>query len=776
MSPRREFALFAAALAAAVGAFLGEAFLPGRALSPADVLLADPAFRDWLGPAPAVPYRPANKLLMDPVLQFEPWLAFARGELRAGRLPTWNPHAGCGAPFLANGQSAVFDPFHLIAYLGTLPSAHAWMAAARLWVAGIGMFLLARAWGLRAAGRWFCGLCWPSCGFLVGWLLYPPAAVAIWLPWAFWASERLAQRPDWRGAGRLGIACGLAFLGGHIQTTAHVLIAVAAYLLWRRTPPRLAIAGLALGVAIGAVSWLPLAFALRQSAEWSNRQSEAVPAWKVAPLRIPEAGCTAFPYLFGSQRRGHPNLAGPLGVDNVNESASGFAGLAALIWLAPLGWLARRRHPQARFLAGLAAAGALGAFQVPPVANLLRAIPVLDVIDHRRLVLWIAFATVGLAGIGFDRLSLARRSRFPGPLLRWWVLAGLGLMTVGLAIPIFRETISGLVLGVAKGDRDRAAPQIEGILWFLSPYYFLCGLHLLALSAIARGLRRGGLGRRGAQALIAGLAAIDLLGFGRGLNPATDRALSETEPPLIKHLRGILRPGERAIGCLDAMLPNTLMRWGLADARNYDSIEVASNLERLGPIFEPDGRGPNSRRDVTLKRAREHTGLLGESSIGAVVYREDDPNRPLSWGPRGPAPATTQEEISILQIPCKPPIEVVGGVLASSEEIPGRLALEVDSAAGCRLIVRQTFAPGWRAEIDGEPAAIAPTANSFLSAEVPPGRRTVRLSYEPPEVAAALATSAGGLAIGLMLLIAGAARRREGGGDPGTGRSRAGTN
>ena len=68
---------------------------------------------------------------MDPVLQFQPWLEFNRMMIRRGRLPLWNDLAGCGAPHLANGQCAVFDPFHAIAYLGTLPESHAWMAAAR---------------------------------------------------------------------------------------------------------------------------------------------------------------------------------------------------------------------------------------------------------------------------------------------------------------------------------------------------------------------------------------------------------------------------------------------------------------------------------------------------------------------------------------------------------------------------------------------------------------------------------------------------------------------
>ena len=133
MTPRREPLLFCAVLAGLVAAFLGESLFGGKVLSPADVLWVSASFREVAGPR----YEPANRLLMDPVLQFEPWLEFSRASLRRGRIPLWNDLAGCGAPHLANGQSAVFDPFHVIAYLGSLPAAYGWMAAAWLWVAAM---------------------------------------------------------------------------------------------------------------------------------------------------------------------------------------------------------------------------------------------------------------------------------------------------------------------------------------------------------------------------------------------------------------------------------------------------------------------------------------------------------------------------------------------------------------------------------------------------------------------------------------------------------------
>ena len=126
MEGRREIFAFCACLAVCVSAFFHETLIGGKVLSPADVLLVSASFRDET----TADYEPANRLLMDPVLQFQPWLEFNRRMVRSGRLPLWNSHAGCGMPHLANGQSAVFDPFHLLAYLGPTPGAYAWIAAA----------------------------------------------------------------------------------------------------------------------------------------------------------------------------------------------------------------------------------------------------------------------------------------------------------------------------------------------------------------------------------------------------------------------------------------------------------------------------------------------------------------------------------------------------------------------------------------------------------------------------------------------------------------------
>ena len=58
-------------------------------------------------------------------------------------------------------------------------------------------------------------------------------AVAIWMPWLFLATDRVFRAPRPRSAGVLAVVTALVLLGGHIQTSAHVLLAVGLYVVWR---------------------------------------------------------------------------------------------------------------------------------------------------------------------------------------------------------------------------------------------------------------------------------------------------------------------------------------------------------------------------------------------------------------------------------------------------------------------------------------------------------------------------------------------------------------
>jgi hypothetical protein len=763
MGARREILAFCVFLAIAVAAFFHESLIGGKVLSPADVLLVSASFRE----AAAPDYEPANRLLMDPVLQFQPWLEFNRQMIRSGRLPLWNGHAGCGAPHLANGQSAVFDPFHILAYLGPTPDAYAWIASARLWTAGLGMFLLARSWGLGFWGRWFAGLVYPFCGFLVVWLLFPVTAVAIWMPWLFLATDRLFHVPGRQAGAALAIIVALVILGGHIQTSAHVLLAGGLHALakaWQqrrgavdvRRATAFWVLGACAGLVLSAAQVLPLGSYLAKSPVWGQRQHDNLAPWVIAPPRVFDAVCTAIPYAYGSQRRGQPNLARALGVHNLNESAGGFAGLATLIWLAPLAILTRGRSPHVVFLTALAAFGAMGAFRFPPVDNLLRSLPVLAVTDNRRLTLWVAFGLTLLGGIGLDQIGESRRLTRGWIVL--WVAAALASASSASAIRFFEPQLRHRAVrhyGQAARKTPGADPatyalradrQVRQALHFIPRYHGAVAIELTFLAGLAMLVRRLPRCPAPLRPAMVGLTLSELAVLGFGLNPAIDRKLHDYEPPVITRLRRGLEPGSRALGLGEELPPNVLMRFGLCDPRNYDSVELASSLEWFAPLYRKGNDPPSSRSEVNWEAVAAARPRLIRSAVHAVVAST-------------PPPAGAFQK---LEQAGNVWIAWLGGESWATALSPrtrvafirdhGWARLEVDAPAGDRVLVRETWDPGWKASLDGTAVPIQRKWGVFMALEVPSGKHELVLKYDPSEVRVGLAVSVSCLVAVILVL------------------------
>lgn len=751
----REIFAYLAVASALIGGLFHESLLNGKVLSPADVLLATKSFAGG-----EERFEPSNKLLIDPVLQFQPWLEFNRAMLRQGRLPLWNPWVGCGAPHLANGQSAVFDPFNMLGYLGTFPEAHAWLAAGRLLAAGLGMFLLASAWGLGGWGRWFAGLAFPFSGFLMVWLLYPVTNSAIWLPWGLLATHHLLEQPTGRRLGLLALVVGLVLLGGHVQTAAHVLLAMGLYAvwqLWKKTADKrwraAACWGLAvtLGVMFAAIEVVPLGFYLSRSPVWADRKTMSEGIFELGRPRLLDAICVGVPYAYGSQRKGHPNLARAIGVHNLNESAGGYAGLATLLWLAPMGagqWWKRR---EARFLTVLVGVGFCGAFGLPLVSNLFRAVPVLDVMDHRRLTLWVAFGLVMLGGMGLDRLGEWESVILP----RWWAwgwlaMAGAclavagGAMVVGpklkdRAIAHYQQASQSDPTITARKAIELAERQVKNLASFVPKYYGLIAGELALLAGLAIAGSRGRLGRLPLRQALVAITLVELVGFGYGLNPAIAKELDRVEPPVITYLKREAAPPSRVLAIGAELPPNSLMRYGLADVRNYDSVEMLANFECFEPLYEP-AASRTSRREVTWRGVERGLEALKAAGVTAVVGATEPPSGLFEGMDRVGAVwvGRIKETVRPLPLLGQGPTTIVWtGKSATRFEIP------------------TTFDPGWRATVDGDEIAISPGENGFLSFNFDPGKHVFTLRYDPFEVRAALLLTAGAGGV-LVLLLTGA--------------------
>jgi hypothetical protein len=158
-----------------------------------------------------------------------------------GRLAEVNYDQYGGEPFLEQGQTAVlYPPVYLGVALakwvsGDLRWSIEWIAAEHLTLGLLGFTFWLRqgrvAPGLAALG----GLAWVLNPFILivasSWITV--SFIAAWLPWLFWALDRLFIRPSLLSAFFLGTITALFFLQGYVQWVAYSILFLGLYALFR---------------------------------------------------------------------------------------------------------------------------------------------------------------------------------------------------------------------------------------------------------------------------------------------------------------------------------------------------------------------------------------------------------------------------------------------------------------------------------------------------------------------------------------------------------------
>ena len=386
---------------------------------------------------PSGEYEPFNRLLMDPVLQFQPWLEFNRADdpcqagcrsgtptRGAGRLTWPTDRARCSTRSRSSPTSAPSRR----PWRGWPPRGSGWPGWAcscwRPW------------WGFRGWGRWFAGLVYPFCGFLIVWLLYPGHSRG---HLASLADPRERSCPaaagseGGRAAGPRGGAgdpgrphpderprpsgVGSSSHSGGSSPRPRCPAASGGTGYWAGA------SGIAIGLLLGAVQILPLGSYLAKSPVWGDRRLETRPWYEAVASAIARRRMHGLA-LRVRQPAARPSQPGQGARGQQPERigrrlrGSGHARLCSPRWA----YVAVVGSVEATFLAGLVAVGAMGAFRIPPVDNLLRLLPVLEVTDNRRLVLWVAFGLTLLGGPGSGRPG----SRRPAATLLDLLLAARG--------------------------------------------------------------------------------------------------------------------------------------------------------------------------------------------------------------------------------------------------------------------------------------------------------------------------------------------------------------
>jgi hypothetical protein len=623
-----------------------------------------------------------------------------------GERSLWTPDLFSGMPLFADPQSGHwYPPARILGALGVPFNGFVLLAYLLAAIATFGF--VRRLTGSPRAGI-AAGIVYSLGGFLIGHLAHTNVVhAAAWLPVLLLAAERLAERPDRRGAAWLALAVGMAILAGHPQVFLYSLVLALAWLAFRfaGSPrrPRLLVrltTGLFLGGALAAILLVPL-FELTGR---SVRAELAFEEFVARALPVEQLSTLFFPYFFG-WIEGCPYRIGYFGRTSLAECIP-FAGIVPLV-LALTAFSTRKGRGIAIFWAGTALAALLLALgDATPLAGLLFRVPVWRQFRvPGRHALELTFSIAVLAGLGWSALEKSGAKQR----IRSLVVA-LGGIATAMAVAV------GLVLSlvpIAERASGRNPSPPFAVDSLANPAIWVPFLVLLLSAPILFFWSRNPARR---SPLLLALLVVDLGQFSfffewRYGSPK----LAELEGPaeLVPLARRFALDGERVLPLRGAHqkgpAPNRSRIWGFSNASGYnplllDSYSRLARIETSGPadptLLEPSDRALDllAVRWLFLPMGTNLSRLpdAGRSGGGMVeragarwsaeelrfeIGRGCNPERPLDL--RLPAPGEPVGRIAVVSsLACSARLPDGSPVVRIHFDTRGDASRSIDLAAG----------------------------------------------------------------------------------------------
>jgi hypothetical protein len=86
------------------------------------------------------------------------------------------------------------------------------------------------------------------------------------------------------------------------------------------------------------------------------------------------------------------------------------------------------------------------------------------------------------------------------------------------------------------------------------------------------------------------------------------------------------------------------------------------------------------------------------------------------------------------------------GRILSTQESSGRIAMDLEADRPTMVVIRDGYAPGWTATVEGSPAPVLRANGRYRAVAIPAGKSHVVLSYRP-------ASLGRGLGVGLIAAL-----------------------
>jgi hypothetical protein len=484
--------------------------------------------------------------LRDTFANFLPWRAYVRDSLAAGEVPWWNPYGAYGKPFVADTETGFFYPPNLL--LAVLPVVMAmkvsWML--HLWIAGAGLFTLARELGLRVASALLAAVAFMFGTFPVALLESQHGlATIVWAPLVLFCLRRLVgawadasdAEPEAvrilraaRPTALLALVAAVQFMAGHAEfyvfSMAFSAVVFGTWCARELRGARLAGALLcALAAAlIASALVLPQLVPTLEVLPRSDRTIMQDPQMGVASVSPRHLLALLFPFLYGSL-----GYNGRYWADSVQEFTVGTCHVGMLpLLLAPCSLLYARRGGERRALVvllwALAAAGLVIAMgKYTPVARVLYGLPLFT---HFRwpakFHFWVWLALPLLAGLGYEALEERVGSR-------GWRRLLLGLAVLLLAASILgRDRLVAISESASRLSGNGALPpqRLAALTAHLGEQVLFLAAAVAALAALVSG--RLSAGARATLAIGCTFAA--LARVGRQIHPILPDSIYTESP------------------------------------------------------------------------------------------------------------------------------------------------------------------------------------------------------------------------------------------------------
>jgi hypothetical protein len=289
----------------------------------------------------------------------------------------------------------------------------------------------------------------------------------------------------------------------------------------------------------------------------------------------------------------------------------------------------------------------------------------------------------------------------------------------------------------------------------------------LAVAAVAWMAARGRLSPAAAAWAVVGLLAADLLRAGMGLNPTVPAGFFAPSAEIARHLDA-WRAAGRVFTCDPAA--SEAYAVGRATRADHERWTFAVLRDTLAPSFNVRARVPSALSpDLTMLVPPQRlidVADAGCPDLGRLIapLRAAGVAHVISADPLvHPDLAPEATEAPAALAPVAVHVYALRAPLAMAELIPeaplqvrrrdpGHFEIAIDAPAPTRLVVREAWAAGWQARVDGAPVAVTRAAGRHLAVAVPAGAHTVRIDYRAPgaRLGAAIGLTAALLALALL--------------------------